>query len=76
MMTMTFVLGRTQARFPRLGHWLRAMVHTFAARRQIALQRRALLAMDDRMLNDIGLSRVDALRAAQRMSCAHRRRWP
>jgi uncharacterized protein YjiS (DUF1127 family) len=34
--------------------------------RELAGQRRALLRMDDHMLKDIGLSRADALREAER----------
>lgn len=34
--------------------------------RELARQRRALLRMDDHMLKDIGLSRADALREAER----------
>lgn len=43
---------------PRPG--LRAMLQAIRTRRQLA-------GMDDRMLRDIGISRVDALREAERL---------
>jgi uncharacterized protein YjiS (DUF1127 family) len=39
---------------------LRAMVRAITTRRQLA-------EMDDRMLKDVGISRVDALREAERL---------
>ncbi|TCZ57146.1 DUF1127 domain-containing protein [Roseicella aquatilis] len=48
----------TPARAPRLG--LRAMWRAIQTRRQLA-------EMDDRMLRDIGISRVDALHEAERL---------
>lgn len=74
MSTMILIASEVQERLPQLGQWLRAKLGTFSARRQQALERRALLGMDDRMLRDIGLSRIDALRAAELMSLDHRRR--
>ena len=43
---------------PRLGFW--AMFRALQTRRQLA-------EMDDRMLRDIGISRVDALQEADRL---------
>lgn len=42
------------------GHSLRAMWRAATTRRQLA-------AMDDRMLRDIGISRLDALKEADRL---------
>ena len=59
--TLSFgLLARTAPapKAPRLG--LRAMFRALQTRRQLA-------GMDDRMLRDIGISRVDALREADRL---------
>lgn len=59
--TLSFGLLARQApaaKAPRLGFW--AMFRAFQTRRQLA-------HMDDRMLRDIGISRVDALREADRL---------
>ncbi len=40
---------------------------SFRAMMRAAITRRYLVEMDDRMLKDIGISRVDALREAERL---------
>jgi uncharacterized protein YjiS (DUF1127 family) len=53
--------------FPALPKLVRShLPHPLAMLRAVAT-RRDLAAMDDRMLSDIGLSRVDALREAERL---------
>jgi uncharacterized protein YjiS (DUF1127 family) len=57
----------------RRGSWARQLarradrvITTLLRWHELARQRRALLRLDDYMLKDIGLSRVDALREADR----------
>ncbi len=45
--------------------WLRA-AHYFRTCLDVARQRRQLLALDERKLKDVGISRIDALREANR----------
>ncbi len=45
--------------------WLR-VVHYFQTCLAVARQRQQLLELDDRMLEDIGISRIDARREASR----------
>lgn len=45
--------------------WLR-VTNYFLTRLDVARQRRALLALDERTLKDVGISRIDALREANR----------
>ncbi|MDG4553204.1 MAG: DUF1127 domain-containing protein [Candidatus Competibacter sp.] len=49
-------------RCPGVGFLLIGMLAWLHDRHAVYRQRRELLALDDRMLKDIGLSRVDALR--------------
>jgi uncharacterized protein YjiS (DUF1127 family) len=42
------------------------VVDTVSCWREATIQRRALLALDDRLLRDIGMSRADAVREAKR----------
>jgi uncharacterized protein YjiS (DUF1127 family) len=51
---------------PRLRALLARAVLTLLRWHEVARQRRALAAMDDHMLKDIGISRVDACREAAR----------
>jgi uncharacterized protein YjiS (DUF1127 family) len=55
---------------PRPGRRLQSLVAIAALRllrwRELARQRRALLTLDDRMLKDIGITRVDAECEARR----------
>jgi uncharacterized protein YjiS (DUF1127 family) len=55
----------------------RRLVQALLEWRELARQRRRLLALDDRMLKDIGLSRADAVREAARPFWdVDRTRWP
>ena len=45
--------------------WLR-VVHYFLTCLDVARQRRQLLALDERTLKDVGISRIDALQEANR----------
>ncbi len=45
--------------------WLR-VAHHFLTCLDVARQRRQLLALDERTLKDVGISRIDALREANR----------
>ena len=45
--------------------WLR-FAHYFRTCRDVARQRRQLLAFDERTLKDVGIKRIDALREANR----------
>lgn len=58
---MTFITTSAGRRRTRL-HPLARLVHLFAVRRQ----RRALLKLDDRALEDIGISRKEARAEASR----------
>ncbi len=49
---------------PRLGEALASLLEVFLIWQDRGVQRRALAQLDDRMLKDIGLSRVDAVREA------------
>ncbi|MGH6944121.1 MAG: DUF1127 domain-containing protein [Geminicoccaceae bacterium] len=50
----------------RLARSLDRAITTLMAWREVARQRRALLALNDHLLKDIGLSRADALREMRR----------
>lgn len=56
-----FAPSAPQARRPRPSPW-----HRILTWRRVALERRRLLELDDRILKDIGLSREDASREASR----------
>jgi len=49
-----------------LGEYLVHFVHYFMTGLDVARQRRQLLALDERALKDIGISRADAFREANR----------
>jgi len=49
-----------------LGQYLVRFAHYFQTSLDVARQRRQLLTLDDRTLKDIGISRTDALREANR----------
>jgi uncharacterized protein YjiS (DUF1127 family) len=62
---------------PQLGQWRRSLVRQLARQaeravttllrwHELARQRRELMRLDDTMLKDIGLTRADALREAER----------
>ncbi len=44
----------------------RRVAHYLLTHREVARQRRGLLALDDKALKDVGISRSDALREAKR----------
>jgi uncharacterized protein YjiS (DUF1127 family) len=58
--------GRATRALPRLRAGLTSLVLRLLRWQELARQRRALAAMDDHMLKDIGLSRADARREAER----------
>lgn len=60
------VTMRPQAVIAVLAAGLRLAVARLRTWRERARERRQLLAMDDRALRDIGISRVDALREANK----------
>ncbi len=49
-----------------LGAYLVRFAHYFMTGLEVARQRRRLLALDENTLKDIGISRIDALREADR----------
>jgi uncharacterized protein YjiS (DUF1127 family) len=55
----------TQARRPADG-WLRALIARLSHCRQIQREREQLLALTDRELRDIGISRADAIHEARK----------
>ena len=60
-------LGQRRGRFVRqLAGQAERAVTTLLRWHELARQRRALLRLDDTMLKDIGLTRTDALREADR----------
>jgi uncharacterized protein YjiS (DUF1127 family) len=61
-------------RFP-LDRWLRRALDALLRLDAAARDRRRLLELDERMLKDIGLSRADVEREADRLSLM-RRLWP
>src|SRR5262245_20037225 len=58
--------GPSTARGLSLGAWTAAAVSLLWRWHELASQRRALLALDERMLKDIGISRAEAEREASR----------
>jgi uncharacterized protein YjiS (DUF1127 family) len=58
--------GRAARALPRLRAGLSSLVLRLLRWQELARERRALAAMDDHMLKDIGLSRADARREAGR----------
>ncbi len=58
----TLCLERPVDRQPGVGAMLIGIFAWLRERHAVYRQRRALLALDDRMLKDIGISRTDALR--------------
>jgi uncharacterized protein YjiS (DUF1127 family) len=52
--------------WPAIRPWAAAALDRLLGWRERARQRRALLALDDRMLKDIGITRADAEREASR----------
>jgi uncharacterized protein YjiS (DUF1127 family) len=51
---------------PGLAAWLLRAVELVLGWQEVARQRRALLALDERLLKDIGITRADAVREASR----------
>jgi uncharacterized protein YjiS (DUF1127 family) len=51
---------------PGLAAWLLGAVELVLGWQEVARQRRALLALDERLLKDIGITRPDAEREASR----------
>jgi uncharacterized protein YjiS (DUF1127 family) len=54
------------ALWPAIRPWAAAALDRLLGWHELARQRRALLALDDRMLKDIGITRADAEREASR----------
>jgi uncharacterized protein YjiS (DUF1127 family) len=55
-----------QGLWPAIWPWAAAALDRLLGWHELARQRRALLALDDRMLKDIGITRADAEREASR----------
>jgi uncharacterized protein YjiS (DUF1127 family) len=51
---------------PRLAAWLLRAIELLLGWQEVARQRRALLALDERLLKDLGITRADAEREASR----------
>ena len=51
---------------PRLAVWTRRGIELVLSWQEVARQRRALLALNEHMLKDIGITRADAEREASR----------
>ena len=51
---------------PRLAAWTRRAIELVLGWQEVARQRRALLALDEHLLKDIGITRADAEREASR----------
>ena len=62
----TLCLERPANRRPSVGVLLVGMLAWLRDRHAVYRQRRELLALDDRMLKDIGLSRADAFREGRK----------
>lgn len=58
--------SRTYAVFAAIGRWLKVFAAWCAACARRSKERRKLARLDERMLKDIGISRLDALREANR----------
>jgi uncharacterized protein YjiS (DUF1127 family) len=59
-------LGRRRSLARQLARQAERAITTLLRWQELARQRRALLRLDDHMLKDIGVSRTDALREAER----------
>ena len=59
-------LGRGRSFVRQLARQAERVVTTLLRWHELGRQRRALMRLDDAMLKDIGISRVDALREAER----------
>jgi uncharacterized protein YjiS (DUF1127 family) len=62
-----WVAGEVALLVARAAAWARRLAHALVQRREALRQRRALLELDDHLLKDIGLRRVDAVREADRL---------
>jgi uncharacterized protein YjiS (DUF1127 family) len=63
---ITVATGESIHPLQACGNGLASLLATVATWRDRAVQRRLLLAMDERMLRDIGISRVDAHREGRK----------
>lgn len=65
--SLTILLPKQLSRNSRgLSLWLRSVVREVHQARMVARQRRRLAQLDDRQLQDIGISRVEALKESSR----------